>query len=85
MMATPLWLAGLASYFSLAAGALTGKIPKFTPGAIRSIQMHRHISHAKATRELGYTPRPFEQTVRDALAWFQEAGMLDGAAKPVVP
>jgi hypothetical protein len=38
--------------------------------------MHRHISHAKATRELGYQPRPFEQTVRDTLAWFAEAGML---------
>jgi dihydroflavonol-4-reductase len=84
MMATPLWLAGLASYISLAAGALAGKTPKFTPGAIRSIQMHRHISHAKAARELGYAPRPFEQTVRDTLEWFQEAGMLDGAAKAVL-
>lgn len=84
MMATPLWLAGLASYFSLAAGALSGKTPKFTPGAIRSIQMHRHISHEKATRELGYAPRGFEQTVRDTLEWFREAGMLDGVRKPVV-
>lgn len=84
MLATPLWLAGFASYFSLAAGKLKGKPPKFTPGAIRSIQMHRFISHEKATRELGYSPRPFEQTVRDTLAWFQEAGMLDGAAKAMV-
>ena len=84
MMATPLWLAGFASYFSLAAGALRGRAPKFTPGAIRSIQMHRFISHAKATRELGYNPRPFEQTVRDTLQWFQQAGMLDGAMKGMV-
>jgi dihydroflavonol-4-reductase len=84
MMATPLWLAGIASYFSLAAAALTGKTPKFTPGAIRSVQMHRFISHAKAARELGYSPRPFEETVRDTLEWFQEAGMLDCAAKPVL-
>lgn len=80
MMATPLWLAGMASYLSLAAGALSRKTPKFTPGAIRSIRMHRHISHAKATRELGYAPRPFEQTVRDTLEWFREAGMLDGVS-----
>jgi nucleoside-diphosphate-sugar epimerase len=76
MLATPLWLAMLASYGSLAWGKLRGRTPKFTPGAIRSIQMHRHISHAKATRELGYQPRPFEETVRDTLAWFAEAGML---------
>jgi dihydroflavonol-4-reductase len=84
MMAAPLWLAGFASYFSLAAGTLTGKTPKFTPGAIRSIQMHRHISHEKASRELGYAPRPFEETVRDTLEWFREAGMLDGRAGAVV-
>jgi len=76
MLATPLWLAMLASFGSLAWGKLRGKTPKFTPGAVRSIQMHRHISHAKATRELGYQPRPFEETVRDTLAWFAEAGML---------
>ncbi len=77
MLATPLWLAMLASYGSLAWGKLRGRTPKFTPGAIRSIQMHRYISHAKATRELGYQPRPFERTVRDTLAWFAEAGMLE--------
>jgi dihydroflavonol-4-reductase len=77
MLATPLWLAKLASYGSLGWGRLRGKVPKFTPGAVRSIQMHRYISHAKATRELGYQPRSFEQTVRDTLAWFAEAGMLE--------
>jgi dihydroflavonol-4-reductase len=76
MLATPLWLALLASYGSLAWGKLRGRTPKFTPGAVHSIQMHRHISHGKATRELGYQPRPFEETVRDTLAWFAEAGML---------
>jgi len=77
MLATPLWLALVASYGSLAWGKLLGKTPKFTPGAVRSIQMHRNISHGKATRELGYNPRPFEETVRDTLAWFAEAGMLE--------
>jgi len=76
-LATPLWLAMLASYGSLAWGLVRGKVPKFTPGAVRSIQMHRYISHAKANRELGYRPRPFEETVRDTLAWFAEAGMLE--------
>jgi dihydroflavonol-4-reductase len=71
-------VASAASYFSLGWGKMTGKTPKFTPAAIVSIQMHRHISHEKATRELGYTPRPFETTVRDTTDWFRQAGMLDG-------
>jgi dihydroflavonol-4-reductase len=74
--ATPLWLAGLASYGSLAVGRLRGKVPLLSPGAIHSIRMHRHISHEKATRELGYQTRPFETTVRDTLAWFGQVGML---------
>ena len=76
--ATPLWLAMPVAYLSLAWGRLQGKVPKFSPGAVRSIQMHRHISHAKASRELGYQPRPFEDTVRDTLEWFKEAGLTDG-------
>lgn len=74
--ATPLWLAEIASYGSLAWGRLHGTIPKFTPGAIRSIRNHQRINHDKATRELGYAPRPFETTVRDTLDWFEKAGML---------
>jgi len=76
--ATPLWLAMPIAYLSLAWGRLQGKVPKFSPGAVRSIQMHRNISHAKASRELGYQPRPFEDTVRDTLEWFKEAGLTDG-------
>jgi dihydroflavonol-4-reductase len=74
--ATPRWLAMPASYGSLWWGRLTRTTPKFTPKAVRSVSMHRYISHQKATEELGYIPRPLEETVRDTLAWFAEAGLL---------
>jgi dihydroflavonol-4-reductase len=76
--AAPIWLAYAASWFSLGWGRLLGKAPKFTPAAIIAIQSHRLISHEKATRELGYEPRPFEETMRDTMEWFRSAGMLDG-------
>jgi dihydroflavonol-4-reductase len=76
--ALPLWVASAASYFSLGWGKLRRKTPKFTPAAILSLRMHRSISHEKATRELGYAPRPFEETVRDTMDWFRRAGMQDG-------
>ena len=75
-VAAPLWLASAASWFSLGWGRFRGTTPKFTPAAIEAISSHRHISHEKATRELGYTARPFEETVRDTLEWFRQAGML---------
>jgi dihydroflavonol-4-reductase len=74
--AAPPWLAAAASWLSLGWGRLRGRTPKFTPEAIRAIQSHRHISHEKALQELGYQPRPFEETVRDTLEWFRQAGML---------
>jgi dihydroflavonol-4-reductase len=74
---TPLWLALPASYGSLCWGRLTRTTPKFTPGAVRAVSMHRYVSHMKATDELGYRPRPLEATIRDTLAWFAEAGMVE--------
>jgi dihydroflavonol-4-reductase len=74
--AAPLWLAKPASYFSLAWNALWGKNPRFTPAAVEAVGSHRFISHEKATRELRYTPRPFEDTLRETLKWFNQAGML---------
>jgi dihydroflavonol-4-reductase len=67
-----------ASYVSLAWGLLLGKVPRFTPAAVKALQAHRLVSHEKATRELGYRPRPFEETVRDVLEWFSRAGLLEG-------
>ncbi|KHK92906.1 NAD-dependent epimerase/dehydratase family protein [Novosphingobium malaysiense] len=32
----------------------------------------RELDHGKAQRELGWNPRPLEETVRDAIAWFAQ-------------
>jgi dihydroflavonol-4-reductase len=75
-LASPMWLAWAASWFSLGWGRLRGTTPKFTPAAITALKSHRLISHEKASRELGYQPRAFEETVRDTMEWFRQAGML---------
>jgi dihydroflavonol-4-reductase len=74
--ATPLWLAWVAAWPTLWVSRMQGVTPKFTPSAVRAVRMHRYISHMKATDELGYRPRPLEETVRDTLAWFRGAGMI---------
>jgi dihydroflavonol-4-reductase len=75
-LALPSWLAYMVAYPTLWLGKLTGNAPKFTPSAVEALSMHRHISHEKASRELGYQPRPFQETVRDTIEWFREAGKL---------
>lgn len=41
--------------------------------------MCRYVSHEKATRELGYHPRPLQETIEDILRWNAENG--NGATK----
>jgi len=48
------------------------KNPTITPESIRALQSHRYISHKKAEKELGYSPRPLEETIRDTFKWFKE-------------
>lgn len=72
----PLWLAYIgAAYFKLA-GKISGRQPLYTSMSLRALQDNKNISHDKATRELGYQPRPFRDTLEDTLRWFRENGRL---------
>ena len=51
---------------------LSKKSPLLTPYSIEVLQSNAAISHAKATRELGYQPRSLKDSLRDALLWFKE-------------
>lgn len=56
---------------------MRGHEPLINSMALRHAYGTRFIfSSARAERELGWTRRPLEETVRDTLAWFRQAGML---------
>lgn len=46
--------------------------PIVTPYSLGAIRSNSHISHARATDELGYAPRPASQAIVDAVHWWQE-------------
>jgi len=46
--------------------------PRFTPYSLEVLQSNSNISHAKATRDLGYKPRPLYNSIHDAVKWFLE-------------
>jgi len=46
--------------------------PRFTAYSLEVLKSNSNISHAKATRELGYKPRPLYDSIRDAVKWFLE-------------
>lgn len=72
----PLWMARLGAPFITAFSRLNGKRPLYTAVSLRALRSNRHISHARATSELGYQPRPFHETLVDTLRWFEDNGQL---------
>lgn len=71
----PLALARVSAPLALAMARLRRR-PLFTPVSIESLAGNRHILHERASRELGYRPRPFRETIVDTLHWFAENGQL---------
>jgi dihydroflavonol-4-reductase len=48
------------------------QIPLFTPDSLHALEHAPSVCHYKASKELGYVPRPFIETIRDTYAWFDE-------------
>ena len=75
LFALPTWLARRLA----PAGERIGRrfsTDSFTPAAISAQVDYPFVDHSKATVELGYRPRPLEDTIRDLVWWFDEAGLL---------
>jgi dihydroflavonol-4-reductase len=72
----PMWMARIGAPFAAAASRLAGRQPLYTSAALMPLVGNRNISHARATRELGYQPRPLRETVVETLQWFEKRGVL---------
>jgi len=73
----PYGLAELGVPFLKAYARLRGTDPLYTKESLEILKTsHRNISSEKARKELGYNPRPLEETIRDTLDWFKENGYL---------
>jgi dihydroflavonol-4-reductase len=73
----PLWLAYWVARLMPFYARLTGTAPIFTRYSLDVIGSNSHFSHAKATRELGFQPRPASQAITDAVRWFQQGPAAD--------
>lgn len=71
-MKIPFDLAKFAAIFTPMYYRFANETPRFTPYSLEVLQSNSNISHAKATRELGYKPRPIFDSIRDAVKWFLE-------------
>jgi dihydroflavonol-4-reductase len=75
----PFSLAELAAKVTPLYYRITKSKPRFTPYSLEVLQSNSDISHAKATKELGYKPRPVRETIADTVRWFFENRRLTSA------
>jgi len=55
---------------------VTGKPPFATRDGLRMAREFMFFDDSKARANLGYTSRPYEQGISDAIAWFRSVGLL---------
>jgi dihydroflavonol-4-reductase len=58
------------------AARLTGREPLITLNGVRMSRKKMYFSSEKASRELGYRPRPAREAIVDAVSWFRANGYL---------
>jgi len=69
----PLWMAKMGLPFMSFGNKIMGKSPLYTLESLNILQhCNNHISSNKAVKELNYSARPLEDTLRDTLLWFKK-------------
>ncbi len=76
-LTVPLWLAYLGLPFIHALSHINHKEQLYTRFSLQTLKSNRLISHARATQDLDYQPRPFEQSIADTVSWFAHNGYLN--------
>ena len=72
----PLWLTRIITAFTPLYYTLTNTKPRLTNYSIQTLNSNSLISCEKARYELGYSPRPIIETIKDSIQWFKETGRL---------
>ncbi|MFC2067784.1 NAD-dependent epimerase/dehydratase family protein [Chloroflexota bacterium] len=72
----PLWLAKPIAPLISALDRIRRKRPLFTSISIKELNSNRDLSHVKASKEIGYKPRPLQDTITDTIDWFKVNGLI---------
>jgi dihydroflavonol-4-reductase len=76
---SPMWLAKIGAPFSTMYAKMAGTRPLYTLESLKIMETcNRRINSDRARRELGFSPRPLEETIADTCRWF-----LDHRSAPV--
>ena len=70
----PHWAVYPIALLSEGLAKVTKREPRVTLDGVRMAKKHMYFSSAKAERELGYSARPPEHAIADAIDWFKSHG-----------
>ena len=56
--------------------AKTGEMPMMTTFSVYNLKRNNTFDYSKARKELGYSTRPIEETLRDEAQWLKERGLI---------
>lgn len=62
----------------------SGKKPLMTTFSVYNLARNNVFDYSKARKELGYTTRSYQQTIRDMVQWMKEEGLIAGDPTPTV-
>jgi nucleoside-diphosphate-sugar epimerase len=69
----PGWFAYLFPYFDALSHRVGGRPRRETRGFVKEyVGRHHAVSSARSRRELAWSPRPLEVTLKDTMTWFRE-------------
>ena len=54
----------------------TGKEPLMTTFSVYNLARNNDFDYSKAVKDLGYTTRPYEETIRDEVRWLKKEGKI---------
>ena len=78
----PHLLALAAAPITALANRLAGRAPQFTRYSLETVAGRVDISHAKASRELGWQPRPIAESIADTVRWWREHPLIVPLHRP---
>ncbi|HNV35094.1 MAG TPA: NAD-dependent epimerase/dehydratase family protein, partial [Bacillota bacterium] len=74
----PTWFAYITGAFAELYYMAMRQKPLFTSYSVATLSGNSLTSCNKASKELGYSPRPFKETVKDTVAWLKKTVLKSG-------
>ena len=71
----PLWLAQAGALVPQVYYRITGTPARFSKNSLAVLKTGKNIDGSKAQQELGFYPRPFEDTIKDTIHWLKSAAI----------